>query len=161
MLRSACFLGKRGRKTVRTVAKYYRRSGRRTIVSTEGSFGQGQLAPKVAPRGLGLLAPKLRNFWRISVQGGRFQGPLVIRTFHTTPLVFGDLTPPSYPGLRFEIDAQSMETCAIPHYARRLCMSVGQPEHTVSKTGRQWVFRQRCQVADGTPERSEPCRGLA
>ena len=37
--------------------------------------GGGQLAPKVAPRRLEVLTPKLEIFFRISVGRGEFQGP--------------------------------------------------------------------------------------
>ena len=60
--------------------------------------GGGELAPKVAPRRLGLLTPKLAIFCRISVERGQFQGALEIQNF-TLPPIFGDLTPP-YPGLQ-------------------------------------------------------------
>ena len=43
--------------------------------------GRG-LAPKVGPWRLGLLTPKLVNFYRISVARGQFQGPLEIQNFH-------------------------------------------------------------------------------
>ena len=55
--------------------------------------GGGELAPKVAPRRLGLLTPKLTIFFRISVERGQFQGPWKFKIF-TPPLIFGDLTPP-------------------------------------------------------------------
>ena len=35
----------------------------------------GELAPKVAPRRLGLFTPKLTIFYRISVETSQFQGP--------------------------------------------------------------------------------------
>ena len=44
--------------------------------------GGGELTPKVAPRKLGLLTPKLATFYRISVERGQFQGPLEIQNFH-------------------------------------------------------------------------------
>ena len=44
--------------------------------------GGGELAPKVAPRKLGLLTPKLAIFYRISVEKGQIQGPLKIQNFH-------------------------------------------------------------------------------
>ena len=44
------------------------------------------------------MTPKLRIFYRISVERGQIQGPLKIRNFHP-PLIFGDLNAP-YPGLQ-------------------------------------------------------------
>ena len=44
--------------------------------------GGGGLAPKVAPRKLGLLTSKLAIFYRNSVERGQFQGPLEIQIFH-------------------------------------------------------------------------------
>ena len=41
-----------------------------------------ELAPKVVPRRLGLLTPKLAIFYRISEERGRFQGPLETQNFH-------------------------------------------------------------------------------
>ena len=41
-----------------------------------------ELAPKVAPRRLGLLAPKLAIFYRVSAKRGRCQGPLEIQNVH-------------------------------------------------------------------------------
>ena len=60
--------------------------------------GGGELAPKVAPRRLGLLTPKLAIFCRISVERGQFQGPLKIQNFHP-PSNFRRFDPP-YPGLQ-------------------------------------------------------------
>ena len=60
--------------------------------------GGGELALKVAPRRLGLLTPKLRIFYRISVERGQFQGPLEIQNFHP-PSNFRRFDPP-YPGLQ-------------------------------------------------------------
>ena len=51
-------------------------------VKTYRTLEGGELAPKVAPRRLGLLTPKLAIFYRISVERGQFQGPLEI---HLTP----------------------------------------------------------------------------
>ena len=59
---------------------------------TERRMG-GELAPKVAPRRLGVLTPKLAIFLRISVERCQLQGPLRIQNFRP-PLIFGDLTPP-------------------------------------------------------------------
>ena len=44
--------------------------------------GGGELAPKVAPRRLGLLTPKLAIFYRISVESGPFRGSLDIQNCH-------------------------------------------------------------------------------
>ena len=55
--------------------------------------GGGELAPKVAPRRLGLLTPKLAIFYRISVERGEFQGPLEFRNFHP-PSNFRRFDPP-------------------------------------------------------------------
>ena len=54
--------------------------------------GGGELAPKVVLGKLGLLTPKLRIFYRSSVEKGRIQGPPKIHSFHP-PLIFGHLTP--------------------------------------------------------------------
>ena len=47
--------------------------------------GGGELAPKVAPRRLGLLTPKLAILYRISVEKGRIQGPLKIQNLPPPP----------------------------------------------------------------------------
>ena len=61
---------------------------------TEGYRG-GELTPKLAPRRLGLLTPKLAIFYRISVGRGKFQGPLEIQNFHPPSNFFGDeFSPP-------------------------------------------------------------------
>ena len=62
-------------------------------------WGGGELAPKVAPRRLGLLTPKLKIFYRISVERGQFQGALEIQNFHPLIAFFGRVDPP-YPGLQ-------------------------------------------------------------
>ena len=56
--------------------------------------GGGELAPKVAPRRLGLLTPKLAIFYRNSVERGQSQGPLGNSKFFTPPLIFEDFTHP-------------------------------------------------------------------
>ena len=68
-------------------------------VKTYRTLKGGELAPKVAPRGLRLLDPNLAAiFYRISVERGVFfQGLWKFKIF-TPPLIFGDLTP--YPGLQ-------------------------------------------------------------
>ena len=68
--------------------------GVKTYRTPEG----GGLAPKVAPRKLGLLAPKLAIFYRVSVEKGQIQGPLKIQYFHP-PSNFRRFGPP-YPGLQ-------------------------------------------------------------
>ena len=60
--------------------------------------GGGELAPKVAPRKLGLLTSKLAIFYRNCVERGQFQGPLEIQNF-TPPSNFRRFDPP-YPGLQ-------------------------------------------------------------
>ena len=44
-------------------------------VKTYRALEGGGLAPKVAPRRLGFLTPKLATFYRISVERGQYQGP--------------------------------------------------------------------------------------
>ena len=60
--------------------------------------GGGELAPKVAPRRLGLVTPTLATFYRISSEKGQIQGPLKIQNFHP-PSNFRRFDPP-YPGLQ-------------------------------------------------------------
>ena len=60
--------------------------------------GGGELAPKVVLGKLGLLTPKLRIFYRISVEKGQIQGPPKIKNFHP-PSNFRRFYPP-YPGLQ-------------------------------------------------------------
>ena len=85
--------------------------GVKTYRTVEG----GELAPKAAPRRLGLWAPKLAIFYRISVERGQFQGPLKIQNFHPPPLTFGgELTPlsrsPTHEGLRTDFEP-ALENC--------------------------------------------------
>ena len=67
-------------------------------VKTYRTLEGGELAPKVAPRRLRLLTPKLAIFYRISVERGQFQGPLKIQNFHP-PSNFRRFDTP-YPGLQ-------------------------------------------------------------
>ena len=71
------------------------RGGVKTYRTLEGG---GELAPKVAPRRLGLLTLKSAIFFRISVEGGQFRGPWKFKIF-TPPSNFRRFDPP-YPGLQ-------------------------------------------------------------
>ena len=56
--------------------------------------GGGELGPEVLLGKLGLLTPKLRIFYRISVEMGvNFRDPQKFKIF-TPALIFGGLTPP-------------------------------------------------------------------
>ena len=60
--------------------------------------GGGELAPKVVLAKLGLLTPKLRIFYRNSVEKGQISGPSKNKNFHP-PSNFRRFDPP-YPGLQ-------------------------------------------------------------
>ena len=52
-------------------------------------WGGGELTPKVAPRKLGLLTPKLTIFYRISVERGQFCQGRVNPTLEHTSIACG------------------------------------------------------------------------
>ena len=62
-------------------------------VKTHRKVEGGELAPEVVLGTLGLLTPKLRIVYRISVERGQCRDPRKFKIF-TPPLIFRDLTPP-------------------------------------------------------------------
>ena len=58
------------------------RGGVKTYRTLEGG---GELAPDSCPSKAWTFDPKLAIFYRISVEGGQFQGPLEIQNFHPPP----------------------------------------------------------------------------
>ena len=89
-------------------------------VKTYRTLEGGGIAPKVAPRTLGLLDPKLAICYRISVERGQFRGPLEIRNFH-----------PSSASTRWELKSsfkpESMDSGENPAKIRR-------GQHSVTQT---------------------------
>ena len=70
-------------------------------VKTHRTLEGGELALKVVLAKLGLLTPKLRIFYRKSIEKGQISGPPKNQNFHP-PLIFRDLTPiPIYPEMYF------------------------------------------------------------
>ena len=86
--------------------------------------GGGELAPKVAPRRLGHLTPKLAIFYRISVEKGQIQGPLIIQN-SPPPSNFRRFDPP-YPGLQPAVGT-SIVSKRVPLVSKEL------PKTSVSK----------------------------
>ena len=69
----------------------------KTGVKTHRMLEGEELAPKVAPRVLGLLTSKLKIFFRISVERGSCQVPLKLEIFTPASNFWRFDTPPPVP----------------------------------------------------------------
>ena len=107
------------------------RGGSKNVPNARGG---GELAPKVAPRRLGLLTPKMAIFYRISVERGQLQGPLKIQNFHPHSN-FRRFDPP-YPGLQKGVRLR-LGQCQVAPLLRAARLQISFYFQRAAKGGRQ------------------------